>query len=457
MVIKIPFTNIKIGNVTDKDVNRPTGADILKKIQITQLTRVKEDVNRWRTALNQAESKLSPDRTDLVRVFQDITLDAHLTSLLNTVRLKVLASAFYIENESGDIDDVLTERFRKAWFRDLVSHAVDADFYGASLVQLGSIKDDVFTSSTLIPREYVIPERRAVKKNMRITQADLLFFDELPWSNWVIFIEKPGNLGLLTKAAPLVIWKKNVLGAWSEAAELFGMPVRMGKTDINNPKAYSNMVSMLENMGSAAYGVFDNDDELQYIEITKSDYFQVYDKLVERVNSELSKLILGQTMTSDNGSSRSQAEVHERVLDDYISGVKRTIGDVVNDQLLPLMRVHGIFPKGYRFKWDDELKVSLEVRFKWVVELLGTKQFEIAADWIEQTFGIPVEEKPEPVLQPGLDGPPQPPGSPGGGSGGGGSQGSDTPNDQGDKTKKIVSVMPGVCELYNEAAHSHAH
>jgi hypothetical protein len=149
--------------------------------------------------------------------------------------------------------------------------------------------------------------------------------------------------------------------------------------------------------------------------------------------------------------------VHERVLDDYISGVKRTIGDVVNDQLLPLMRVHGIFPKGYRFKWDDELKVSLEVRFKWVVELLGTKQFEIAADWIEQTFGIPVEEKPEPVLQPGLDGPPQPPGSPGGGSGGGGSQGSDTPNDQGDKTKKIVSVMPGVRELYNEAAHSHAH
>lgn len=460
-MVKIPFTNIEIGRVKNRDVNRPDRADVLKQIQITQLMRVREDIERWRNAVNMAESKLAPDRTDLMRVYQDITLDAHLTSLLSTVRLKVLASAFYIETESGDIDKVLTERFRKSWFRDFVGFAVDADFYGSSLIQLGTIKNDVFTSSTLIPREYVIPERRAVKKDMRITQTNLLFFDEMPWNNWTVFVHVPGDLGLLAKAAPHVIWKKNVLGAWSEAAELFGMPVRLGKTDINNPKAYKNMVEMLKTMGSAAYGVFDSEDEIEYVEITKSDYYNVYDKLIERVNSELSKLILGQTMTADNGSSRSQAEVHERVLDDYISACKRHIGDIINDQLIPLMRVQGIFPNGNKFKWDDELKVNIDTKFKWTMELVKSNKYDIAADWIDQTFGIPVEDKPEPVIgEDGLPIPPGAPGSPAPNKGGPGA-GSDTPDDEGDKGKKgaagVKSAMPDAAELYNSLEDGHTH
>ena len=43
--------------------------------------------------------------------------------------------------------------------------------------------------------------------------------------------------------------------------------------------------------------------EIEFVESGKGDAFNVYDKRIDRANSELSKLIIGQTMTIEDGSS----------------------------------------------------------------------------------------------------------------------------------------------------------
>lgn len=400
--MRIPYTNIKIGKVNSKATRkRKNSDDILKKIKISQLVRTREDVDKWRNAMQRAESVLLPDRTDLNRIYKDIMLDSHLSSVVQTTILKTTSSPFFIETESGEIDEELTDVFRKKWFRDFVKYVVEAPIYGYSLIQFGDVVGDHFKDCEIVPREYVIPEKRAVKQNLRLTDQGLIYFDDRPFDLWTLFVHEKGDLGLLNKAAPLVIWKKNVLGAWSEAAELFGMPIRVGKTDINNPKNYKNMTDMLETMGSAAWAVLDEQDEINFAEITKSDYYNVYDKLAERVNSELSKLILGQTMTSDNGSSRSQAEVHERVLDDYVSACKTLVADVVNDQLLPLMQRHGIIRQGVIYRQDNEEKITIEKRFDMVDKVSKWSGVKVPKEYITETFGIPLEdvERPEPLNQ----------------------------------------------------------
>lgn len=334
--------------------------------------------------------------------------------------------------------------FRKKWFRDLVKYIVEAPIYGYSLVQFGDVVGEHFKETELVPREYVIPEKRAVKTHLRMSSNDLVYFDDRPFDMWTLFVHETGDLGLLTKAAPLVIWKKNVLGAWSEAAELFGMPIRTGKTDINNPVAYKNMTEMLENMGSAAWAVMDAQDEIDLVEITKSDYYNVYDKLVERVNSELSKLILGQTMTADNGSSRSQAEVHERVLDDYVSACKTLVADVVNDQLLPLMIRHGMIGTGFTYRHDNEEKIDIKTRFDMVDKIAKWSGVRVPDDYITETFGIPLEEV-EPLDLGG--------GAPNGDP----KEGDDpvnNPDDPDDDSDE--SVMPTVSNLYKKI-HEHTH
>jgi hypothetical protein len=61
-------------NVTNTRPVRSTS--IIKYEQ--SLTRMKQDVGKWRRALIAAESNLNPNRTEYYRMIKDILVDAHL-------------------------------------------------------------------------------------------------------------------------------------------------------------------------------------------------------------------------------------------------------------------------------------------------------------------------------------------------------------------------------------------
>ncbi|MFK5283719.1 hypothetical protein ACI3PL_29500, partial [Lacticaseibacillus paracasei] len=66
---------------------------------------------------------------------------------------------------------------------------------------------------------------------------DGVFYTDEPYSNWCIGVGSKRDLGLLLKLTPLVIWKKNAMGAWAEYIEKFGVPIRVGKTDSLDKKS----------------------------------------------------------------------------------------------------------------------------------------------------------------------------------------------------------------------------
>jgi phage gp29-like protein len=149
------------------------------------------------------------------------------------------------------------------------------------------------------------------------------------------------------------------------------------------------MEQNLINMGSAAYGIFQDGESLEIKETSRTDAYKVYDALIERCNSELSKLLVGQTMTSDNGSSRSQGEVHERTLEDVVSWVKIGLMMIVNSQVMPKLIQQGFPAANLRFTFD-EVK-DIDKLWKIVEGLLG--YYDIEEQYIMDTFGIPVKKK----------------------------------------------------------------
>lgn len=68
-------------------------------------------------------------------------------------------------------------------------------------------------------------------------------------------------------------------------------------------------------MGAAAYGLFPEGTTVDLKESTRADAFNVYDKRIDRCNSEISKGILTVTMTMEDGASLSQSEVHRKMLE----------------------------------------------------------------------------------------------------------------------------------------------
>lgn len=385
--------NIEFNKVQDVSVNMPKNSDIRKRITTpTQLYRGTTDIATYKSAVTQAESLVAPQRANLYKVYKNIELDAHLTAAVNQRKNLTLSKDFDVKINDEENEE-LTKIINQKWFRDFIDYALDSIYYGYSLIQFDSVVDNAFKSVELVPREYVKPEFHIVTN----TYADLTGTDylEMPWANWCIGVGKPRDLGLYLKAAPLVIWKKNALGAWSEFVEIFGSPIRIGKTNTRDEETRANMESMLKNMGVAAYGVFDTDDLIELIESNRSDAFQVFDMMIQRCNSEISKLILGQTGTLDEKAYVGSAEVQERVLKNVAYNDEFFIEGVFNYQLVPMMTRLGIFPEGVTISVKAEEELTLEQQSKIDIELIKTGKFSFTPEYLDEKYGsivIPVND-----------------------------------------------------------------
>jgi len=351
-------------------------------------------MNVWRAALEVAEDVFTPDRTELMRTFQDIVLDDHLKAVMNNRVLAATSGSFFIYKEGEEEhDEELTGLFQADWLDSFMRLVVESRFYGYSLIQLGDVVGSSFESVEGVPREYVDPVRRGVKKGLFLSSdVDIVPIDEGPFKTWTILVGSPEDLGLINSAVPLIIWKKNVLQSWSQFAELFGMPWRVGKTDVDDATRRKNMAEMMENMGGAPWAVIDQEDAFEFIETTGSDAYQVFEILAQRADKGVSKLFLGQTMTTEDGASRSQAEVHERVMDQITRSDKKLIERVINNDLIPRMVRIGMIPEGVQFFWDQEESLDFEQRLKGI-EVLARSGFKISPEKIEELTGIAVEEK----------------------------------------------------------------
>ena len=366
--------------------------EIQRKTIKQQLYRFNNELSNWKLGINCFEDVYNSTTETLISVYNDIVIDAHLSASMDTRISKTTAKDHKIVDEQGEEMDE-TAIFNSQWFRDFMRMSLESKFYGYSLIQFGDRTEDGFKRVKLVPREYVYPQKYSVRNTPQNT-VDLIPFNKGVYKNWTIGVGTPENMGLLMKAAPLVIFKKTALGSWTEFAELFGAPFRLGKTDVRDEELRDNMFDMLENMGRNAFGVFDKDDELEFIRDSKTDSYNVFNELIERSNSELSKLVLGSTMTMDDGSSRSQSEVHERTTGAIEKEDALFLAEVVNKQLIPwLNEYHGFNIQG-TWVFDDTENMSKPEQFKIDLELVKAG-FNVPKEYFTETYGTPIDEAEE--------------------------------------------------------------
>lgn len=382
----------RIAGILNVSRKQPIKTRIIDKIIEVQNYRNRQDIGKWRAGLVAAEATILPNRLGLYRSYADAVLDLHLTSVMGSRKNKIKCKKFKIVGVNGKEVEDKTKLLQSQWFVDFMDLSLDSIFWGHSLIQFGDLIDGKFAKVELVPREHVDPVKEIVRKHPLMDMGES--YVDSPYSDWCIGVGKPKDLGLLAKATPMAIWKKNALSSWAEYGEMFGQPIRMGKTNIKDPQSKANMEKMLEQMGSCAWGVFDMEDTLELVETNKQDAYEVFLKLCEYIDGQFSKGIQGQTMTSDNGSSRSQAEVHEAVADEYGESDETFMANVINDKLIPLLIKHGFPLNGFRFEFDNSENLGLEAQFAIDSKLL--EFYDIPEDYITEKYGTPVKKKAEP-------------------------------------------------------------
>ena len=68
---------------------------------VNTLYRIQSDLNTFNNALIFAMNVHNPQRIELFRLYQDIMLDAHLSSVINTRKASVLSAGFILVDKDG--------------------------------------------------------------------------------------------------------------------------------------------------------------------------------------------------------------------------------------------------------------------------------------------------------------------------------------------------------------------
>ena len=353
------------------------------------------EIVKWRSALALAQNPLNPRICQLQDLYDNLEADGHYIAQRNLRKAATSGYAFSIvERKTGKINVEKTAFFQSEWFFDFLDSALDSIFKGFTLIELTDPKNLVLNT---IPRRHIVPQLGIVVKEV-YDQTGINFTKG--FEHTLIHVGKPTDLGLMADICGQLIWKRNAQLSWAEFTERFGMPLISATTNKTTRADIQQIDEMLATLGESARAVLPEGTTIAVTPFAGSDAYRVYDEQIERINAEISKPITGGTMVTDDGSSRSQSEVHERNLDDKLSEAdRRMVSFVVNKQLMPILAYwhHPVNPDTDLFLFDDAFELDLTQHWNIVNQML-MQGYEVDEKWLSQTFNVPITGRREPSI-----------------------------------------------------------
>lgn len=147
----------------------------------------------------------------------------------------------------------------------------------------------------------------------------------------------PYGAALSIKAYWYYWLKKNTLDHWALFNEKFGSPTAVARysaatTEEDLQKLEETVASLPRDTGV----LLPEDVALEFLEARRSSGANTYRELADWCNDEISKLVLGQTLTTGEGrrsGSLALGQVHEAVRRDYLASDAAMLGQVLTSQL----------------------------------------------------------------------------------------------------------------------------
>ena len=352
------------------------------------IAQTRSDVQVWKSAYTMANNADTPKMFPYYNLVQDILQDAHLTSQLQNRKLKTLSASFSIKKASGEIHEELTKSLQKSkWFNTIISHILDSQVLGYTLLELDRLPDEAGTPViNLIPRQNVIPTKGIIVKDY--TEDKGINYLEAPeYGSWLLDFGSPGDLGIINKAIPHVLFMRFAQSCWSELCEIVGIPPRVMKTNTQNPAALRRAEKMMTDMGAAAWFIIDDTEKFEFAPASSSKG-EVYDGLITLCKNNISLLFSGAIIGQDTKyGSRGKEESSQNVLQDLTNADQTLVEQEMNEKTLSALYRIGILPEdGLSMEYDqaDDLQ-ELWNRTK---DILAYKKVD--NEWISEKFGIKV-------------------------------------------------------------------
>ncbi|MCX7963817.1 MAG: DUF935 family protein [Candidatus Hydrogenedentota bacterium] len=165
----------------------------------------------------------------------------------------------------------------------------------------------------------------------------------LPPRKFLFFVFQPHpaapyGTALCAKAYWYYWFKKNNLRFWSLYNEKFGAPTAVARYGAGTtPEEIQRLNEVVAQLQSDLGVVIPESVSMELLEAHRSGAASTYREFADWCNDEISKLVLGQTLTTSEGrrsGSLALGRVHEAVRYDYLAADARALGDALTHQLI---------------------------------------------------------------------------------------------------------------------------
>ena len=343
--------------------------------------------------------------------------DGHLLCERDKRKNVLLDLDFIVEPASEDPRDQKIAKFVSETFSNLtdwedtivsLQDAVGKGYSGLEIFWDVSSGQAVPTKFDFIEQKRFLytDEKGLLQKYPRLLTDDDPMGIEVP--AWKMLLHKyggksghPTRSGIYRVASWLILFKHYALKDWVIFSEVFGMPLRLGKYSSGaSTDDKDALLTAISSLGSDAAGIISDSTAIEFIETVKNASGDLYKMLASFCNGEISKALLGQTLTAevDGKGSYAASKTHNEVRLDLLRADGRAIAGTVRNQLIrPLV--------GFNFGWDaliPEYSILFEepddllAKSEWMGNVLD--RVAMPRSFVNRSFGIPEQEGEEEMV-----------------------------------------------------------
>ncbi|MGB4134252.1 MAG: DUF935 family protein [Tenuifilaceae bacterium] len=354
---------------------------VVNQVIVHPVHRQRVDVGKWRTAILAADRGRMGQLYDL---YEDLLLDGVLADAIDKRIRAVTGADLTFQNAEGEENDEVISLIDTDEFEFLLQEIMQGLFWGVSLLELTFDPENGMAVYS-VPRKHIRPDT----KRIAIQQNDpegAIDYEGMP--NMIEVVNRKDKLGVIIRACPYAIFKRGGFSDWAQMVEIFGMPKRVGKYSIYDVEARKQLEEAFNSQGAAATLIVPKETEVSTESGGGSTNSSLYLDFVEACDRQILISILSQTMTTMDGSSRSQSETHKEVEEELNKQDLRMVQRVLNKKLMPILEARGYPVSGGSFVFP---KVLENLSIDKLISL--SEVLEIPAYYFQDRYGIPQAEE----------------------------------------------------------------